>query len=613
MKFLSKWLFLSILCLVLVVLASWWTVFRGDKMPFSEIRWKAGFPEVEDNGKWIKIHSLSGIPMDTLVCAAIKNWGPSYQHHFGMQFHNFLESMGGQSGMWMDYQLIVNNSVEDKWSFNTRQRYSQFWENMGAARHWQSTRIIRSSPSLDLPVLDAKPNPQGGEWLSASQARKDLGVLFYLLHESYSHPERLEKLEEGSARLMAMVNNGISRRDFAIQLQYLLARLDDIHCRVAFSGSKVRLPGRDLPFDVMKSDTVILCLRAGEKTLMDPEFPILSAIQGVAIDQLWQKAALLGEAPERWMERIELVLRLCGKEPDAQLVARLRSLDGREKDLEMGLGRPVGSQPAELRVEGHILSSQIGHLRLRKGLYADPLYASEIKLAMYGLRESRGLVLDLRGNPGGKRKAVPLLLHFLLPPQAHPRILNVATYRMDQSQRPADSVTLLSDRELFPAEWPGWNARQKDLINQWTASQYPLPDPALFSSPHFMITDPGIPAGAYTYTQPVIVLIDGRTASATELLLIHLKGRPNITIMGQASTGESGYPVIFQLPFSEVQFYLPAMQSFSPEMHPITHTVPDIVFAPDLSESITASIKGQDLLLDFAHTKLVHEANKLQK
>ena len=185
MKSSSKWFIVSILCIGLFVLASWWTVLRGDTMPFSEIRWKAGFPQVEANGNWIKIHSLSGIPIDTLIGAAIKNWGPSYQHHFGMQFHSFLESMGGQSGLWMDYQLISGTTVEDQWSLSTRQRYSEFWESMGATNQWQSKGTIPLGPSSDLPILDAKARLQGGDWLSASQARKDLGVLFYLLHESY--------------------------------------------------------------------------------------------------------------------------------------------------------------------------------------------------------------------------------------------------------------------------------------------------------------------------------------------------------------------------------------------------------------------------------------------
>lgn len=168
-----------------------------------------------------------------------------------------------------------------------------------------------------------------------------------------------------------------------------------------------------------------------------------------------------------------------------------------------------------------------------------PPVADKFKQAMREMRDVRGLVLDIRGNPGGMHEVGEAI-----------------------------AARLLREKTLFSV------FRYRDRTEEVVVR----------------------PKGK-TYSGPVVVLIDGQCASASERFAACLQSIGRAVVIGERSRGAVGPSQAMRLPNGTTLLYLTA-QSLTPDGIVLEGrgVIPDIVVRPDRE----ALLHGRDAQLERA-------------
>lgn len=210
-----------------------------------------------------------------------------------------------------------------------------------------------------------------------------------------------------------------------------------------------------------------------------------------------------------------------------------------------------------VRTEG-----RVGYLRLAS-MESDDEFLDELRATMRRFDACEGLIIDVRGNGGGRREGMLLLASLVMPPSHAPIAYNAARpLRLNESDREIDRR--MSSRFLTreSAETPQGRA----LIER-----------AVAANPHVRFDADGFagwyvgilkPAPEGTWWRPgrrVIVLMDEVCFSATDVFLMAMKEIDGVTLMGRPSSGGSGMARPHEIASGEVVVSLSTMVSAAPD------------------------------------------------
>ncbi len=228
----------------------------------------------------------------------------------------------------------------------------------------------------------------------------------------------------------------------------------------------------------------------------------------------------------------------------------------------------------------------------------------------------RGLILDMRDNGGGSRTSLIALYPFLAPKDAFPRITNVATYLLPESEATIPWGQVDSDR-LFPRfmfreDSTIWSQEEQQAIDAFQLTRF-TPDLSpvsskkpdawykenLYSAWHYQVLsdqqaffrklikdytvedeeDVKIQKNLHAlialwdellpdYQRPknIVVLTNAGVFSAADIMVSALKGQDGITLMGAPTGGGSSMAIPYELP-SGTEVRLGSMLSFTPDGH----------------------------------------------
>jgi C-terminal processing protease CtpA/Prc len=223
--------------------------------------------------------------------------------------------------------------------------------------------------------------------------------------------------------------------------------------------------------------------------------------------------------------------------------------------------------------DSQLFDSNIGYLRItRMRSWAVDL----VDKWMHYFRGTEGLIVDVRSNGGGSREALRALFPYLMNEDDRPWINNVGVYRLYRGYEPHH----MTARFMYREDSPHWTAEEKaaieELRRRWTPQWEPPEDE--ISQWHYMIMSRRINPNAYTYTEPVVILMDYRCFSATDIFLSTFKGWKNVTLMGTPSGGGSALSQNFELPRSHLRVRIGSMVSFqrNGNLHDGNGTHPDV-------------------------------------
>lgn len=409
--------------------------------------------------------------------------------------------------------------------------------------------------------------------LTRRAAEADLNQLEWMIENLLSY-RGMKNVDYKKAidTIYAALPDRMSRRDFLLQTRKLVALFGDGHSRVR--GGPSAMKGGLAPFGAARVGDRIALLAPDWKSTLVPGYPYVKSIDGVPIAK-WIAAAERyspdGSPQFKRLRAIETLafvrhLRFDLELPpavDLKIVVTDKSGRKRKKvkrplDRNLNLYRDVWPDRPTV-VDG------VGYLRIAKMDRAPELIA-RIHRTMDEVRETSGLIIDVRGNGGGTRDALRTLFPYFMKPDDAPRVVNVAKYRLQPNETRDDRGGHLRNRSLFPAGWNRWSPAAKKAIAKTAAAFKPdwKPKPKRFSGWHYMVIEPKAEPPYYHYAKPVIVLQDDGCFSATDIFLGAFAGWRNVTLMGTASGGGSGRTRQYRLQNSGHRVLLSSMASFRP-------------------------------------------------
>ncbi len=437
--------------------------------------------------------------------------------------------------------------------------------------------------------------------LSIQEVEQDLDELEWLLENRYSYLRR-KGVDYKAAldSIRASLGGGINRSSFGYQLSKFMALFGDGHSRVASSSVRLKsLCSGFQPFLVEESGGRLVAFKPDRSAFIDPNFPFLRGMDGLPANT-WLEAAsqwVARGSPQfvhfhtiRNLRYIECLRKELGLTKSEFIQVELESADySSNKLIKLPLAKkgPVyGFRPRpeaeiksldDVRVESRILPENIGYLRILIML-DNPEFLHDLVEAMNHLKDTDGLIIDIRGNSGGSRAPLRVLFPFFMAQDEPPKVLNIAAYRLGHRK------DILDARWLYPEDWKGWSPAERTVIKQAAKTFKPQwkPPQSQFRSWHYFVIGPTNKPRYYHYDRPVIILMDTINFSASDIFLGAFKGRSNITLMGTSSGGGSGRYQIYRLHNSLINIGLSSMASFQPngKLYDGNGIQPDVIIEP---------------------------------
>ena len=522
--------------------------------PFRGMRAVDGGIEVQVlDDTWHALESVAGVDAATLLREAERLCGDNAWKRITEDLPALLDAMGTKAGVTVDVtvrDLTTKKTTKLEAVAMTAENRQRLWN----ANHGR-----------------ADGTPPAASVLTTERARADLEQLRHLLDTAFAYrelrPVDLDALLRDAEG--ALGAEPVAAATLARAVDRVLRAFGDGHSRIEAAPAA---QGGFLPFLVQQVDGGLAAFRPDRSGLLDAERPFLVAIDGVPIAKWLEAASAQGtqgsaqmqaREAERGLRELGALRAELGLPQQQRLTITLRGAGGtREQTLDAARRRPVyGGWPrsATRRLEG-----DLGYLRLEQ-MRDEPAFLDALDTAMASFRDTKGLVLDVRGTGGGTRDALWRLAPYLLPDGGAPVVGNVAAVLLDDGEPAAPDA--LADRGLYPLEWEGWTGAQRAAIATFLRGWKPSwkPTAGRFSPWCFLVLDRADNEKAFAYAGKVVVLIDRGCFSATDVFAAALGALPNVTLVGEGTSGGSGRAKGHRLANSGLRLQLSTMASFRPD------------------------------------------------
>jgi C-terminal processing protease CtpA/Prc len=282
----------------------------------------------------------------------------------------------------------------------------------------------------------------------------------------------------------------------------------------------------------------------------------------------------------RQLRNLQFLRQVMGLPQPETLRVELQSEDRartREVELKVAAQSPTfGIWPT---LPTRMLDGNVGYLRLPAMTEGA---ARDIQAAMATFKDTRGLIVDVRGNGGGSRDALRALFPYVMAPSAPAVVVSTAKYRLHPDYGPDH---MGGSRFMYVESWSGWTPDERAAIARFKPTFKPewTPAEAEFSPWHYLVISRSTNPEAFSYGKPVIILMDQKCFSATDIFLSAFKGYPGVTLVGYASGGGSALQVGYRMPVSSLSMTLASMASFqtSGQLYDTRGVQPDVVVDPE--------------------------------
>ncbi len=240
---------------------------------------------------------------------------------------------------------------------------------------------------------------------------------------------------------------------------------------------------------------------------------------------------------------------------------------GRDEDFELSkLDKWLTDSIAYLAIPSMVSYEEIPNL--------EPYLKSTIKK----YKDSKAIIIDIRGNSGGTREILNTLSGYFVQPEQSPWVANVAYVRSDQFLD--EDISSMQSRFLYNYNSKMLSNKDRKTIDSFNID-YKIElkfEDTKFSEPYYMILHSKQPIDC-----PIYVLVNEECFSAASVFTSALKDLDNVKIVGITTNGSSGRSQKFHLKNSNIRVKLSTMLSFQRNGKTLdgNGTVPDIIIERD--------------------------------
>ncbi|MFG0244241.1 MAG: S41 family peptidase [Phycisphaerales bacterium JB054] len=531
----------------------------GQVSPFEDVEWSdAGLERVMVNGKWWEPVAIAGVEFEALYAFALEEYGrPSLAQKRVDEdlldvFARMGSPLGGESVSLAlrdpETGLVVGfDSVQ-----MTREQRNALRDKRDAIDEAaERARVVRSAAGgLDSIVVESVLLP--------------MHEVLRTMH-SYSAARGVD-LDAVIASERSRLGDGASLAELSRSLRRVLAKSGDGHARVsgmlidgglAEDAGRGLLPVAVLPVDLRRGGRVV-AQRDGR--LLSPGRPYLTAIDGVEIERWLGVAAEVAPggsaASERYgacreVGRVGWIRERLGIEAKGLVRLTLADEDGNSETVELELAdRPerdfrkqAGRESASV-VES--VAPEIAYIAI-ESMYGERSSPEEFAAVHAALgdaaRGASGVILDIRGNTGGSRDLTHLVASYVMAPGDDPVVYSAARVLMWPGREPVEEG--LEGRYLRRPESSRWSDAERAAIDRFLEGFAPevALDDDRFGPLHVSVLSPGGPGAGALAGIPVVVLIDERCISASDIFAAAMKVLPRVRLVGRPTRGASGMSV----------------------------------------------------------------------
>jgi hypothetical protein len=225
--------------------------------------------------------------------------------------------------------------------------------------------------------------------------------------------------------------NGMSRLTFGVELARIVATLTG-----GLAGVKgMEYPVGDLPFYLESTNDRVVAVRIDRVSLLDPYRPYVARIDGRPVEE-WLDAAerLVPKASPQRMRRgqlrhiqnIQFMRVMMGLPAHDSVTIEVASRDRRStRRMTMAVSARMTGSVVWPSSVSRVMYGNVGYLRIP---LMDDHSANEIATWMPQFRDTRGLVIDVRGNGGGNGEALRALRPYFVTDTAAARAASAFVY-----------------------------------------------------------------------------------------------------------------------------------------------------------------------------------------
>jgi hypothetical protein len=533
--------------------------------PFTEVRHDGERIIVRVRGELYELIALDDIAVARILQSAKDQFGELWQKRFAEDLVEVLWGMGHRPGATVKLSLRNLQSSEPLTIADaamTEANRSQVWDRR------------RNEPSRKI-----------SEKISPEQARAVVDEFQTILQERWSYYSySAGEIEPAIASLAERIDEFSTTSALALELQKIVALGIDGHAEVR----GWRLAGGFLPFLIEPSGDRFIAFKPTRDQFVVDGFPFIISVDGRpfadwcnAAESLVPKGSpgYIRRHALRQLRNIEYWRGELGLPQGPPLQVELASLDGTaSKTISVPIIDNQQLYGVWPKLRSRVLPEDVGYLRLEA---MDDAAVAAIIENMPRFRGANGMVVDVRDNGGGSREPLRWLYSYLAPEENPPRVANCARYRLFAGF----GDDHLTSRFLYPADSSTWNERERTAIAEFQKSFRPewQPPDDEFSPWHYMVLsrldDPRI----FHFSKPVVILMNEKCFSATDVFLAALKGMPNVTLVGTTSGGGSARAETVRLNNAPISLRLGSMVSFmrNGQLFDGRGVQPDIVIHPE--------------------------------
>ena len=557
--------------------------------PFSGLRWEEEAAVVKIEAEWYELVAINTVTAEDIIDFCKSHYGEKARKRFGEDLIMVMAEM--------------KRPLDKTTSIRVWDRQTNKVGTFPAVPVTRANReLIRRAVRAAEEAPPARLNPKAlNEDLN--QFKEQLEQRFaYLLTNRIDYHTAIEAIRQKGS-------NGIRTQDLRLEIQQVLALFIDGHAGVR----KLNFKADGLPFYLHPVAERVVAVKGDRSGFLEAGYPFLVKINGLDINhwiamadeyvaqgsaqlRLFDGTRRLRQGFTHFREKLGLPV------SDTIEVELLSSDQLKVKKRSIVLTNISRSAP-QSAMPSHIMENNIGYLRI-PSFSGDGPAEQDIETWMPKFRNTRGLVIDVRGNGGGSRIGLLRLVPYLMDKHNKPSVANVCAYRLNEAFDPDH----LEIRFAYREDSEHWTDRERETIAHFKRDFTPqwAPPQGGFSDWHYLLLSKKDSSTKYHYNKPIIVLHDAACFSATDIFLGALKNwRPNIKLMGSPSSGGSARSVTSQLRHSKIYYRSGSMVSFQRNgmLYDTNGISPDYLVYPDPEYFIG----GEDTVLEKAIKVLLQE------